>query len=262
VAPGAQPEALPAIATTTSNGQGLLTQSLQTECIISSICHRVNIIKMNSQRKQSSNKSGAIKTDKYGVPLNYGNYKNGRLVTKKKPSSNNKGGKAGGNNARNTQKNEEGQGKSLLASAASVGLTRDAHDVIKEALLVSSSSAPNLADLVVPSNNEEEDATNNDNNSSTQQPTQQRSNKQQANKRNNNRNRRSVPDLTPPPIITAGNDPMDMGPMGEQRRSLPVYNFKDSLLETIANNRVTVVEGETGKSNIYHAHFSFILLLY
>ena len=255
---------------------------------------------MNSQRKQSSNKSGAIKTDKYGVPLNYGNYKNGRLVTKKKPSSNNKGGKAGGNNsrthndskkksdtgrgggdknksnnksnnniiaksqkqtARNTQKNEEGQGKSLLASAASVGLTRDAHDVIKEALLVSSSSAPNLADLVVPSNNEEEDATNNNNNSSTQQSTQQRSNKQQ-NKRNNNRNRRSVPDLTPPPIITAGNDPMDMGPMGEQRRSLPVYNFKDSLLETIANNRVTVVEGETGKSNINHAHFSFILLLY
>ena len=28
----------------------------------------------------------AIKTDRYGFPLNYGNYKNGRLVTKKEPS--------------------------------------------------------------------------------------------------------------------------------------------------------------------------------
>ena len=35
---------------------------------------------------QSSNKSEAIKTDKYGIPLNYGNYKNGRLMTKKEPS--------------------------------------------------------------------------------------------------------------------------------------------------------------------------------
>ncbi|OEU15996.1 P-loop containing nucleoside triphosphate hydrolase protein, partial [Fragilariopsis cylindrus CCMP1102] len=34
--------------------------------------------------------------------------------------------------------------------------------------------------------------------------------------------------------------------MGDQRRGLPVYNFKDALLKTIANNRVTVVEGETG----------------
>ena len=34
--------------------------------------------------------------------------------------------------------------------------------------------------------------------------------------------------------------------MGEQRRGLPVYSFRESLLETIAGHRVTVVEGETG----------------
>ena len=239
---------------------------------------------MNSQRKQSSNKSGAIKTDKYGVPLNYGNYKNGRLVTKKKkpPSNNSRSnndskkksdtgrGGGGGNNsnnnaksqkqsARNTQKNEERQGKKLsLASTASVGLTRDAHDVIKEALLVSSSSTSNLAAL-------EEDATNNNNSDTTQsqQPTQ-RTKQQSANnnkRNNNNRNRRSVPDLAPPPIIRVGNDPMDMGPMGKQRRALPVYNFKDELLETIANNRVTVVEGETGESNVIYIYIMLIVSL-
>ena len=31
-----------------------------------------------------------------------------------------------------------------------------------------------------------------------------------------------------------------------QRRGLSVYNFKEALLKTIANNQVTVVEGETG----------------
>ena len=45
---------------------------------------------MNSQRKQQG-KAG-IKTDRYGIPLNYGNYKNGRLVN----SKGKKGGKGGG----------------------------------------------------------------------------------------------------------------------------------------------------------------------
>ena len=37
-----------------------------------------------------------------------------------------------------------------------------------------------------------------------------------------------------------------MGPMGEQRRSLPVFSYREQLLRTIGENRVTVVEGETG----------------
>ena len=45
---------------------------------------------MNSQKKQSSKAGSGIKTDKYGVPLNFGNYKNGRLIAPKK------GGRGGG----------------------------------------------------------------------------------------------------------------------------------------------------------------------
>jgi len=48
------------------------------------------------------------------------------------------------------------------------------------------------------------------------------------------------PDLNPPPCLPSG------GPMAEQRKSLPVYSFRDQLLTTIRNNAVTVVEGETG----------------
>ena len=43
---------------------------------------------------------------------------------------------------------------------------------------------------------------------------------------------------------STGLDPM--GPMGEQRRGLPVFSYREQLLTTIAKNRVTVVEGETG----------------
>ena len=43
---------------------------------------------------------------------------------------------------------------------------------------------------------------------------------------------------------STGLDPM--GPMGEQRRGLPVFSYREQLLTTIAENRVTVVEGETG----------------
>jgi HrpA-like RNA helicase len=34
--------------------------------------------------------------------------------------------------------------------------------------------------------------------------------------------------------------------MDAQRKSLPVYSFRDQLLSTIRGNAVTVVEGETG----------------
>lgn len=37
-----------------------------------------------------------------------------------------------------------------------------------------------------------------------------------------------------------------MGPMGEQRRGLPVFSYREQLLSTISDNHVTVVEGETG----------------
>ena len=37
-----------------------------------------------------------------------------------------------------------------------------------------------------------------------------------------------------------------MGPMGDQRRGLPVYGYRERLLDTIDSNAVTVVEGETG----------------
>ena len=49
---------------------------------------------MNSQRKQQG-KAG-IKTDRYGIPLNYGNYKNGRLVNSKGKKGGKGGGKKGG----------------------------------------------------------------------------------------------------------------------------------------------------------------------
>lgn len=34
--------------------------------------------------------------------------------------------------------------------------------------------------------------------------------------------------------------------MQETRQSLPVFQFKDEILRTIANNRVTLIKGETG----------------
>jgi len=37
-----------------------------------------------------------------------------------------------------------------------------------------------------------------------------------------------------------------MGPMGQQRRSLPVYSFREALLTAMTDHRVVVVEGETG----------------
>ena len=135
---------------------------------------------MNSQRKQQGR--AGIKTDKYGVPLNYGNYKNGRLVTKKGGKGGGKGGKGGGKgggnnggggggggrgggaapnsraasllngggqnqNKNNGKNNNNGQGggnqggnskgrdKSKDEGHAHVGLTGEAHGVIREALL-------------------------------------------------------------------------------------------------------------------------------
>ena len=37
-----------------------------------------------------------------------------------------------------------------------------------------------------------------------------------------------------------------MGPLAKQRRGLPVFSFREQLLETIGRERVVVVEGETG----------------
>ena len=37
-----------------------------------------------------------------------------------------------------------------------------------------------------------------------------------------------------------------MGPLAKQRRSLPVFSFREQLLETIGREQVVVVEGETG----------------
>jgi len=54
-------------------------------------------------------------------------------------------------------------------------------------------------------------------------------------------------DLNPPPpvrVSAKGGDPM--GPMGAQRRGLPVWGFREALLAAIASNPVVVVEGETG----------------
>jgi HrpA-like RNA helicase len=42
-----------------------------------------------------------------------------------------------------------------------------------------------------------------------------------------------------------------LGPMGDQRKSLPVFGYREELLKTIANNSVVVVEGETGDIYIY-----------
>ena len=232
---------------------------------------------MNSQRKQQSSKSG-IKTDKYGVPLNYGNYKNGRLIVKKKPTTKggsaghkggangNRGGNQQQNNQRNTgrggppsaqsqkqgqkqenraQKNEkkmvEKKEQQNQSHVTSVGLTGAAHTVIKEALLSSSSSTGNLQKLEKWPHPEDS----NPESETRSAPPQAGMNKRQSNN-SNNRNRRSSPDLEPPPMISSNDNADSMGPMGDQRRGLPVYKFKESLLKTIAENRVTVVEGETG----------------
>ena len=46
----------------------------------------------------------------------------------------------------------------------------------------------------------------------------------------------------PPPAASGGG----MGPMAAQRRSLPVFSFRDRLIRTIGKHRVCVVEGDTG----------------
>lgn len=56
------------------------------------------------------------------------------------------------------------------------------------------------------------------------------------------RQHHNAPDLKPPvPPVGGG-----MGPMEDQRRGLPVFSFRESLLETMDANDVIVVEGETG----------------
>ena len=115
--------------------------------------------------------------------------------------------------------------------------------MIKEALLSSSTSNGNLRALN--DNWPHPDSTPEGNTAGFEAGK----NKRQSNHRNN-RGRRSSPDLEPPPTIVSNVNDKDtadsMGPMGDQRRGLPVYKFKESLLKTIAENRVTVVEGETG----------------
>ena len=262
---------------------------------------------MNSQKKQQS-KSG-IKTDKYGVPLNYGNYKNGRLVVKKpiskkgggggkKSNSHSNDGRGNRDNNTTTKKGDllnSGRGKpaaqslklnQLLPSSssrnnnkkteqpkksenlASVGLTGAAHDVIKDALLVSSITtfSTSLPPPPPAGNTKNIDKTEtattmsdseffcklcgvhckdaNDLESHIHGRAHQQAQKRKGGKAGRGTgSRNSFPDLVPPPMIK---DKDPMGPMGEQRRGLPVYSFKDSLLKTIASNRVTVVEGETG----------------
>lgn len=258
---------------------------------------------MNSQKKQSSKRATGIKTDKYGVPLNYGNYKNGRLVVKKgggggrgkgggrggdtksgssiggKNSVNNRSGgdrkstnqSSNGGNKKGRSSNQQSQSikssnnnkeQTIDLHVASVGLTGEAHNVIKEALLSSSTSLSNtnLQSLSDSYHNNDND-NDNDNNmhatrTVTSSITSNTNTSTNTNKNNDSKhtattttrrpkNRlRSSPDLKPPPMITGCND--SMGPMGDIRRNLPVYNFKDALLKTIADNRVTVVEGETG----------------
>jgi HrpA-like RNA helicase len=38
--------------------------------------------------------------------------------------------------------------------------------------------------------------------------------------------------------------------MSAQRKSLPVFGYREELLRTIAANRVVVVEGETGTQKV------------
>lgn len=202
--------------------------------------------RMNSQRKQGS-KSG-IKTDKYGNPLNYGNYKNGRLVVKKKPKNatpkkreeqspgvNRSNGRKTPtpSTKTNTKQVQKNKGKKVeqpkSETLASVGLTGAAHTVIRDALVSSTAfPSPPAQPPVGHATLEPND---------TEQTSTKRSSRQ-------SKSRSSFPDLVPPPMIKGDDD--TMGPMGEQRRGLPVYNFKDKLLQTIASHRVTVVEGETG----------------
>jgi hypothetical protein len=63
-----------------------------------------------------------------------------------------------------------------------------------------------------------------------------------AGKQPGERKRRSgpAPDLRPPPALSG------LGPMEAQRRSLPVFAYREKLLATIGANSVVVVEGETG----------------
>jgi len=116
-------------------------------------------------------------------------------------------------------------GKAPAAELTSVGLTREAQDLISKALNGNSKQA------FMEDEDEDED-----------EPAAESSLGNATNKR---RMRSSPPNLMPPPMVRYnGNDPM--GPMGDTRRSLPVYNFKEKLLTTIRDNHVTVVEGETG----------------
>ena len=134
--------------------------------------------------------------------------------------------------------------KQMQHPIASVGLTGEAHNVMKEALRASN-SASNLLLWGTGDDNIGINTINTNNNSPIENIEKNNTKKTTSsfNKRTYN-NRRSCPDLQPPPKIT--NDD-SMGPMGDQRRGLPVYSYKKQLLKTIANNRVTVVEGETGK---------------
>ncbi len=127
------------------------------------------------------------------------------------------------------------------AVAGHIGLTGEAHTVIKNAL---------AQNIIVNDDSDEYDDVNGD--------------AEGGDKRNllsshqNEKVRSSVPDLRPPTKIQLnlelgkagsanrkGNRPReskhdDMGPMGAQRRSLPVFAYRKQLLDTIANNRVTV----------------------
>jgi ATP-dependent RNA helicase DHX57 len=116
-----------------------------------------------------------------------------------------------------------GAGGRSNENLASVGLTVAAQDIISGAL-----TQNREAGLMGDSDDEGDEAA----------PTDGREPRARQ-----GRNRSSVPDLRPPPAI-AHRDAM--GPMGDQRRNLPVYSFKKALLDAIQDNHVIVVEGETG----------------
>ncbi len=113
-----------------------------------------------------------------------------------------------------------------------VGLTYDAAEQVKDALRKNRSET-NLAEANMESDEQEVDG-------NPDPPPNSRAGRLLAG-RQSRPSHGNVPDLNPPPLLR-----IDMGPMANQRRSLPVFAFRENLISTIENNPTTVVEGETG----------------
>ena len=253
---------------------------------------------MNSQRKQQSKKSSsAVRTDKNGVPLNFGNYKNGRLVANKGKGG--KGGKGGGGkgsrgggggggggggnasvnpraaalleaslgvgndggSATSNKKNKKGKGGEKPKPqdvAGHVGLTRDAHAIIHEAL---QNHTIHYDDSDSDSDSDGQDEMRQENKKKRRQqgsspdlrpPTplawpagSSKGGRRRQGGRNKKQNKRAN-DHQDDSTDDTNDDGIYMGPMASQRRTLPVYSYRSQLLSTISSNRATVVEGETG----------------